>query len=194
MTYKDNDHEESNVVLPGQVLCTYEEYIPSDWTYVEDGFIKASIYGKVVVDDKNKTISICNEDAPEEIKLHDYVIGHVTEVRARKVLVTVKMIEGHTRTPIAEYKGYIHISKSCKWRVKSMYDLYRIGDIIRAKVVTKMGYEYLELSTVGKQTGVVKAMCTDCRKFMKRLSEDKVICECGKIDSRKISSKYGEIL
>ena len=53
MYHKDND-----LVLLGEVLCTYEEYIPSSWTYVEDGNIKASITGRIKIDDDEKTISI----------------------------------------------------------------------------------------------------------------------------------------
>ena len=38
------NHEENEIVLPGEILCTYEEYTPSDWTYVDEGYVKSSIY------------------------------------------------------------------------------------------------------------------------------------------------------
>ena len=74
--------------------------------------------------------------------------------------------------------------------VSSIHDLFKIGDIVEAKVVNIYGTEYIDLSTIEKETGVIKAMCVDCRKFMK-LENNKLVCECGKVDSRNISSNYG---
>ena len=70
----------------------------------------------------------------------------------------------------------------------------KIGDIVEAKVVNIYGSEYIDLSTSEEETGVIKAMCVNCRKFMKMDEKThKLICECGKIDSRNISSNYGGI-
>jgi exosome complex component CSL4 len=184
------NHKENDLVLPGEILCTYEEYVPSDWTYVEDGYIKASINGRVIIDDSERTISISSINAPDYLKENDYVIGHITEVKQNKALVTIKMIKGHDRELVAGYKGYIHISKANDYFVSSLHDLFKIGDIVEAKVVKIYGFEYIDLSTSEKETGVIKAMCVDCRKFMK-LKDNKLVCSCGKVDSRNISSNYG---
>ncbi|MBE6485840.1 MAG: RNA-binding protein [Methanosphaera stadtmanae] len=187
MNHKDND-----LVLLGEVLCTYEEYIPSDWTYVEDGNIKASITGRIKIDNEEKTISISSINAPSSIKIDDYVIGHITEVKQNKALVTIKMIKDNPREIVTGYKGFIHISKANENFVSSLHELFKIGDIVEAKVVNIYGLEYIDLSTSEKETGVIKAMCVNCRKFMKMDDmTHKLICECGKVDSRNISSNYG---
>ncbi|MCD7781384.1 MAG: exosome complex RNA-binding protein Csl4 [Methanosphaera sp.] len=187
------DCDDKSIVLPGDKLCSYEEYIPSDWTYVEDGYIKASIYGVVVVDNVNKTISVRNNNVPNHISKNDIIIGYVSEVRQQKILVTIKQINGQDRDLVAEYKGYVHISKASGDYVSSMHELYKIGDIICARVVTLLGYDYVELATNEDELGTIKAMCTNCRKFMKYYDNHRLICECGKVDSRKISNKYGDI-
>ncbi len=188
------NHKENDLVLHGEVLCTYEEYIPSDWTYVEDGYIKASIAGRILIDDDEKTISISSINAPSSLKVGDYVIGHITEVKQNKALVTIKMIKDNNREIVTGYKGFIHISKANEHFVSSLHDLFKIGDIVEAKVVNIYGPEYVDLSTSEEETGVIKAMCVDCRQFMKLNHEThKLICECGKIDSRNISSHYGGI-
>lgn len=184
------NHKENDYVLPGEILCAYEEYIPSEWTYVDEGYIKASINGRIIIDDEEKTISISSVNAPNSLKVDDYVIGHITEVKQNKVLVTIKMIKGSNRELITGYKGFIHISKANEDYVSSIHDLFKIGDIVEAKVVNIYGTEYIDLSTIEKETGVIKAMCVDCRKFMK-LEDNKLVCECGKVDSRNISSNYG---
>lgn len=186
------NHKENELVLPGEVLCTYEEYVPSDWTYVENGYIKASIYGKIKLDNINKTISIDSINAPEHIKLNDVVIGHITEVKPHKALVTIKKILGNNREIVAGYKGYVHISKATNGYVSSMHELFKIGDIIEAKVITLLGSEYVELTTAEDELGIIKAMCVNCRKFMKLSADNNLLCECGMIDTRKISKKYGE--
>lgn len=185
-------HKHADIVLPGEILCTYEEYIPSDWTYVEDGYIKSSIFGYLKIDDINMEISVIAENAPEHIKVDDHIIGYITDVKQYKALVTVKKITGSDREIVAGYKGYIHISNATNDYVTSMHELFKIGDIIEAKVINKLGSEYVELSTADFDLGIIKAMCTRCRNFMKKAADNKLICECNKVDSRKISSKYGE--
>ncbi|RAP45750.1 MAG: hypothetical protein BZ135_05185 [Methanosphaera sp. rholeuAM6] len=184
------NHKENDLVLPGEILCTYEEYIPSSWTYVEEGFIKASINGRIQINKKEKTISVSSINAPDSLKIDDYVVGHITEVKQNKALVTIKMIKGKNRDLITGYKGYIHISKANEDYISSLHDLFKIGDIVEAKVINIYGPEYIDLSTSQKDTGVIKAMCVNCRKFMK-LVDGKLVCECGKVDSRNISSNYG---
>ncbi len=188
------NHKENDLVLLGEVLCTYEEYIPSDWTYVEDGYIKASIAGRIVIDDDEKSISISSINAPDSLKVGDFVVGHITEVKQNKALVTIKMIKNNHREIVTGYKGFIHISKANEDFVSSLHDLFKIGDIVEAKVVNIYGAEYVDLSTSEEETGVIKAMCVNCRQFMKLNHEtNKLTCECGKVDSRNISSHYGGI-
>ena len=45
-------------VLPGDALGVTEEFIPSEWTYEEEGKIRSLVAGTVSVDNKNKKISI----------------------------------------------------------------------------------------------------------------------------------------
>lgn len=186
------NHKENDIVLPGEILCTYEEYIPSDWTYVEEGYIKASIYGKIIIDDKEKTIQIESDNAPEHIKLNDLVICHVTEVKQHKVLVTIKKIIGSNRDLITDYKGYVHISRATDDYVVSIHNLFKIGDIVEAKVIAVSKSGYVELTTADESLGVIKAMCVNCRHFMYLNNDYKLSCNCGLTDSRKISNKYGE--
>ncbi len=184
------NHKENDLVSPGEILCTYEEYIPSEWTYVEDGYIKASINGRIVIDNEEKTISLSTINPPSSLKVGNHVIGHITEVKQNKALVTIKMIKGLNRELIMGYKGFIHISKANNEFISSLHDMFKIGDIVEAKVLNIYGSEYIDLSTSDEDTGVIKAMCVNCRKFMK-LDNDKLVCECGKVDSRNISSNYG---
>ncbi|MDD1763986.1 MAG: RNA-binding protein, partial [Methanobacteriaceae archaeon] len=45
-------------VLPGDALGVTEEFLPSEWTYEEEGKIRSLVAGTVSIDQKNKKISI----------------------------------------------------------------------------------------------------------------------------------------
>ena len=194
MVLIDMNHEDGDYVLPGEILCSYEEYAPSDWTYVEEGYVKSNKQGRLVIDDYNKTVSIDSKDAPRHIQVNDLIIGYVTEVRTQKALITIKQIVGQKRELVAGYKGYIHISQAIGDYVQSMHYLYKIGDIVEAKVINVFTTEYIELSTASKRLGVIKAMCTNCRSFMELDKNNELTCECGKKDYRKLSQNYGGYL
>lgn len=186
------NHKENEYVFPGEILCAYEEYIPSDWTYVDDGQVKASIAGRIVIDEVNKSISISSDNAPESLKKDDLIIGYITEVKSSKALVTIKKIIGSDRDLIAGYKGYIHISKATSDYIQTLHYLFKIGDIVEAKVANVYSNDYVELTTSGDEFGIIKAMCVNCRQFMKLNREShKLECECGLEDMRKLSINYG---
>ena len=186
------NHKENEYVFPGEVLCAYEEYLPSDWTYVDEGYVKASIAGRISVDEKNKSISILSDNPPKSLKKGDLVIGYVTEVKSTKALVTIKKIIGSDRDLIAGYKGYIHISKATSDYIQTMHYLFKIGDIVKARVANLYSTDYVELTTSKNDLGVIKAMCVNCRKFMKLNKNTHTLeCECGLNDTRKLSVKYG---
>jgi exosome complex component CSL4 len=76
--------------------------------------------------------------------------------------------------------------------VKFVSDEFRIGDIIKARVIdTQAG---TDLSTKGNPAyGVLKAFCTRCRHAMV-LKGSKVMCNsCGRTETRKLSKDYVEI-
>ncbi|MBE6488716.1 MAG: RNA-binding protein [Methanosphaera stadtmanae] len=188
------NHKENEYVFPGEVLCTYEEYVSSEWTYVDDGFVKAGICGRIIIDDINKTISIESDNPPKSLKNDDLIIGHITEVKSTKALITIKKIVGTDRDLITGYKGYIHISKATNDYVQTLHYLFKIGDIVLARVANLYSADYVELSTSEDELGVIKAMCVNCRNFMKLNKQTgKLECECGKVDFRKISLNYGGI-
>ena len=70
-------------------------------------------------------------------------------------------------------------------------DAFRIGDIIEATVVKITG-DNVDLSTVDKECGVLKAMCTRCRGYMQTTEkENELQCKrCSKKEKREVSTNY----
>jgi len=179
-------------VLPGDILGVTEEFVPSDWTYEEEGKIKSTVVGTVLVDEKNKKISIIPKtNTPPALKNGMLLIGQITEVGGQRALMKIATIKGIDRGLTTSFMGGIHISQAEKGYVSKLSDEFRIGDIVEARVTKMAGIDNVDLTTAGKDLGVVKAMCTACRHFMKKSNKNEVKCPvCGKKEKRKLSVNY----
>jgi len=179
-------------VLPGDILGVSEEFVPSEWTYEEEGRIRSLVVGVVSVDNKNKKIAVIPKtSSPSILKKDVVVLGRITEVRGQRALVEIEKVKDSNRSLTTSYVGGIHISQAERGYVSRLTDEFRIGDIVEAKVTKVIGLDNIDLKTSEKELGVIKAMCTKCRHVMKK-SKNEVICtNCGNKESRKLSVNYG---
>jgi Predicted RNA-binding protein (consists of S1 domain and a Zn-ribbon domain) len=179
-------------VLPGDALGVTEEFVPSEWTYEDEGKIRSLVAGTVSVDQKNKRISILpRTNYPSLLKRGMVVFGQISEVRGQRALIKIEGAKDSNRSLQTSFSGGIHISQAEKGYVSKLTDEFRIGDLVEAKVTKIIGLDNVDLTTAEKELGVIKAMCTNCRHFMKKLSKNETICpNCGRKERRKLSSKY----
>ena len=97
----------------------------------------------------------------------------------------------YTHLLVTSFSGGIHISQAQKGYVAKLTDEFRIGDLIEAKVTKIIGIDNVDLTTAEEELGVLKAMCTKCRHYMKQTSRNEVECpNCGNKERRNLSSKY----
>ena len=179
-------------VMPGDVLGVSEQFLPDKWTYDDGNCIKATVFGNVSIDNKTKMISIIPKSGtPALLKVGDTVYGQVSDVRGQRAVIDIQGMKNCNRQLALSYLGAIHISQVKKGYLEKLHDAFRIGDIIEAKVSKIMG-DNLDLNTLDKDGGIIKAMCTRCRAFMKRTHKrDELYCEvCNRKERRKISSNY----
>lgn len=179
-------------VLPGDALGVTEEFVPSDWTYEDDGSIRSLIAGTVSLDNKNKKISIVPKtSSPSILKSGVAVFGRVSDVRGQRALIKLDSIKDNNRGLVTSFSGGIHISQAQKGYVAKLTDEFRIGDLIEARVTKIIGVDNVDLTTAEDELGVLKAMCTKCRHYMKQISKNEVKCpNCGNKERRNLSTKY----
>ncbi|UTB33770.1 MAG: exosome complex RNA-binding protein Csl4 [Methanobacterium sp. ERen5] len=179
-------------VLPGDALGVTEEFVPSDWTYEDDGNIRSLIAGTVSLDNKNKKISIVPKtSSPSILKSGVAVFGQVSDVRGQRALIKLDCIKDNNRNLVTSFSGGIHISQAQKGYVAKLTDEFRIGDLIEARVTKIIGVDNVDLTTAEDELGVLKAMCTKCRHYMKQVSKNEVKCpNCGNKERRNLSTKY----
>jgi exosome complex component CSL4 len=100
-------------------------------------------------------------------------------------IISVEKSNGVQKT---DFTGIIHISQTRREYLESMYDAFRIGDLIRARVLNNTNP--FQLTTKEPSLGVVVAFCTRCGSILKK-SDDRLVCPiCGNVEKRKISIMY----
>lgn len=179
-------------VLPGDVLGVTEEFVPSEWTYEDEGRIKSLVVGTVSIDEKNKKIAIVPKTGtPSCLEVGRSIVGQVSEVRGQRASVKIEKLKDNSRELTTSFVGGIHISQAQKGYLSKLTEAFRIGDIVEAKVTKIIGLDNVDLTTANEELGVLKAMCTKCRHYMVKADKNEVVClNCGKKERRKLSAHY----
>lgn len=175
--------------LPGERLSSVEEFLPGNGTFEEKGEIFAGVAGWLEYDSNLKVVQIKPKNEPCLLKEGQVVIGSITDLRDTLAIVEISAVSGSARAIGSETVATLRISKIAAGFVQDLAKLFRIGDIIRALVIQTK--PTLQLSTQGREFGVLKAFCTSCRAPL-GLELNKLVCKkCERIESRKIANDYG---
>ncbi len=183
-----------NFVMIGDLIGGAEEFAYEDTSRIHErnGNLYASIAGIVAIDPLKRTINIENPDpniGQRDINIGDIVVGQATFMR--KYTVGLKIYKANDRNILDDtVYGNIHISKISNYYIEKVEEAFKKTDIIRAKVVAKLGTEY-ELTTDGPNLGVVSCSCTVCGTKMQQKGQKNVECPfCGNKGLRKIANDF----
>ncbi len=182
---------EGKLVYPGDKLGTHEEWMPGEGTYEDDGVIYSKILGKVKYDEDKLEAQVEAINPVSSISIGDVVYGTIRDKRSAMATMTINVIEGRSRSVRIDLEGTIHISKISDDYVDSVDAVFLKGDIVRAKI---MQIEpSVQLSTMGKNFGVVRGYCFNCRRPMERKGNLLYCDSCERRETRKLSNFYGKI-
>jgi exosome complex component CSL4 len=183
--------EDGEFVVPGTELGYSEEFIPGEGAYEEDGKVYASRTGTLVIDMKERKIKVTPKTSVPPIPDNgDVVIGKVIDVKPQTALVNLVKIKGINRSPPGEVLGSIHISQTRNVYVSDLGKEFRVGDIVLAKV-TNSKRTPLQLSTVQKELGVIRAFCGRCALPLLKEGNKLKCSNCGRTEVRRLSPSYG---
>ncbi|WP_258084683.1 exosome complex RNA-binding protein Csl4 [Thermococcus thermotolerans] len=183
-----------DLVLPGDYLGVIEEYFPGEGVKEDNGELYAIRAGRVRIDPDRMEISVEPvTDTPPLPQIGDIVIAKVIEVKPQAAIVQLVKIEGRNDREIATSKlAGIHISQVREGYVDGMSNEFKIGDIVRARVIANEKSP-IQLSTRGHDLGVIYALCSRCRTPLVRRG-DRLICpRCGHVETRKLSAYYRKL-
>lgn len=185
----------NEIVLTGQYLGVVEEFLPDKQsTYVKDGQIFATKTGIISINKDKREIEIQSHQEKDRktVKVGDIVIGTVLFLRQYSIGITFHTINKKIHFN-SSYFGNIHVSQISHKYVDKISDAFQLTDILRAKVVEQNSNEY-NLSTVGKDLGVIHADCVICGTPLDKIGFNKLRCErCGNIESRKLADDYRNV-
>lgn len=179
------------LAIPGDALCTEEEYLSSEGTYSDGGIIRAAVIGKVMYDNINRRIYVKSLKPLKIPKAGSTVIGIVLQVRDDLAIVRILGYDIAT-TFKHEFNGLLHVSQAGESRAanQTMFEYVRPGDIIKAKVLNSQVPFLLNIRE--PRLGVILAYCSRCGSPLIRTSEGgNLMCpSCKNVEVRKTSIEY----
>lgn len=178
------------IVIPGEEIATTEELLAGEGTFELKGKIFSSYLGRLDLDSEEMVARVEPINPLVRLKVGDVVLAVVEDVKSSMVIADVVRVEGKPRNVTGETLASIHVSKISEGYTSDVWKEFRIGDIIRAKVLqTKPS---VQLSTDRPNLGVLLALCTKCR--MPLAKKDKTLfCEnCQRTEGRKTAPDYGK--
>lgn len=178
----ETPHESKQYVFPGERLGVIEEFIPGTGTYVEDGCIYSSSLGYLSRDEINKEIGIHPiTKSPILPKENDIVIGRVEYIHDKTLTIKISQINNHPVT--SSFSGVMHISNASRSYTATMFDIFNMGDLIRAKVLSVMNNEN-HLTTDDRSFGVLESYCSQCGNVL-HVVKRRLRCPICKISERR---------
>jgi len=171
---------EAKMVLPGDEIAVAEEFEPGEGTYERNGLVFAATPGVLILDPENRVARVRAFNPPAELKVGDIVYGVVDDIRGMMATATITAIHGRPRQISGESEGTIHI-----------HDMYRLGDIIRAKVIQVK--PSVQLTTAERNLGVVKALCSVCRGPLEVRGRELYCPRDERTERRKLAADYADL-
>ena len=181
---------EGRLVYPGEEVGTAEEFLAGPGTYVHEHMIYAAQVGHLVQDLSEMQVRVKPLRPMNSVRVNDVVVAMVDDLKSSMVTLDVIRVEGADKHVAGETHAAIHVAKISPDYVRELSDVYRITDVVRAKVI--QAEPSVQLESVEEEFGVIKALCSVCRQPMVRKGRDLWCEECERTETRKISTHFGE--
>ncbi len=175
-------------VVPGERLGVVEEFDPGRGTVEVGGIVYSSQTGVASMDSKRHVVSVKTATVPVVVPEEgSTVIGIVEKVQEKMAIVQLIVVDGK-KMPLP-FTGMLHVSNSSPRFERSMWDVTKPNDIIRAKVIDT-SQRIPKLTTVGRDLGVTKAYCSKCGNELV-LSGHILRCSvCRNVERRRLAEDF----
>jgi exosome complex component CSL4 len=182
----------SNVkaVVPGEALGVEEEALPVQGVYVDkQGYLRALVVGTVVMDKLKKTIMVRPANK-RELGLRPGALVEAIVVSMSDDIAVLNIYNANG-VPV-DFSGILHVTQVSSEYVKTLWDVLRPGDIVRARVINSFIPYQVSIKDPG--LGVVAARCSVCGDLLYKAGEKLHCASCGSIENRRIGVGYVYVL
>ena len=178
--------KEGDVVIPGDALGPTSKYRLGLGTCMRRGTVYATLVGKVKViseekSDDGKLLPVMSvggryKRTGRVPEVGSRIICKVININERQAKVNMMCVEGKV---LAEpFHGVIRREdvRATEKDTVEIFDSFRPGDMVRARVISLGEGQSYVLSTAGNELGVILARCDECGEMMSPVSWCEVKC------------------
>ena len=175
-------------VVPGEKLGVVEEFEPGRGTVEVNGIIYSSQTGTASVDSKRHLVTVKTLAGPPVVPEEgSSVIGVVEKVQEKMAIINIVVVDGKKME--LPFTGMLHISNSSPRFERTMSEVCKPNDIIKAKVIDT-SQRIPKLTTLGRDLGVTKAYCSRCGNEL-ILSGRILRCSvCRNVERRRLAEDF----
>ena len=179
-------------MLPGDQVAVSEEFVAGRGTYEQEGKIYASYPGIVDLNENEKVARVKGFNPPVQVERGEVIFARVTDIKSSLLICEIFKVEGKERKVVGgEVEGTLHVSKMSEQYTEDIRDHYRVGDILRGRVLQTE--PSIQLTTADKRFGVALGLCTQCRKPMELRGRELFCVQDDRAERRKIVVDYGNL-
>uniref|UniRef100_A0A7C2BKF6 Exosome complex component Csl4 n=1 Tax=Thermosphaera aggregans TaxID=54254 RepID=A0A7C2BKF6_9CREN len=180
----------AKAVVPGEELGVEEEALPAQGVYVDKkGFLRALVVGTAVMDKLKKTVMVRPANK-RELGLRPGTLVEAIVVSMSDDIAVLNIYNANG-VPV-DFSGILHVTQVSTEYVKTMWDVLRPGDIVRAKVINSAIPYQVTIKDPG--LGVIAAKCSVCGGILYKAGDKLQCASCGGVESRRIGVGYVYVL
>jgi len=169
------------IYFPGEEIAIEEEYSAGKKAFEENGAIKASVYGELILDDMNREADIKGKML-EAVDIGDIVYGKVTTVKESSAVV--ELIKAENNKVLCNTRAQLPVRNVSKEYVTNLGEFYHVGDFIKARISNVDKYS-IDIATNETGLGVMNAYCSKCKSNLNYSNEKMMCLNCGNVETRK---------
>lgn len=196
----------SGIALPGQVLAPVSSHVAGPGTHIYENNIVASLAGNITTyppaQKKGKpTISVPRDSSQTPLPaVNSVIVGRVIRVQARQLIVSILPIAPGSSTSSlipytsitnddAQYQAILRREDIRAFEKDKIVlnEMYRVGDLIRATIISLGDERSYYISTAGNEYGVVVAVSEDGNPMVPASWKEMRDVVTGKSEPRKVA-------
>ena len=168
--------------LPGDKVAIIEEFETGANTFDDGQSIRSLVVGVTEFDKANRVAKINEIKKPGVPKVGDVIIGNVSALMNNMFAINILYINGKP--------NHSGLECICQARGAKKRILARVSDIITAKIISLLnGVVHATINE--SELGVLFTQCNKCGSKIVSLGSNVKCVDCGYIEERKLSTKFG---
>ena len=168
--------------LPGDKIAIIEEFETGENTFDDGQSIRSLVIGTSEFDKTNRIVKINEMRKPAVAQVDDTITGNISALMNNMFAINILYINGK---PTHSGLECICQARGAKKRI-----MVRVGDIVSAKIISHLnGVVHATISE--PELGVLFTQCNKCGAKVISMGSSIKCVDCGYIEERKLSNRFG---